>query len=104
MGIFDWYRPARTLRCPECGEELDGWQGKDGPCALFLWAEGKAAPVDQLADEDARIGSTESEAFRPPATFVIYTSCRGNHFTEAEGRCEDGVWRETSAPHRRHAV
>ena len=31
------------------------WQGKDGPCALFVWEQGQSAPVEQLVEEKKSI-------------------------------------------------
>ena len=54
MGMFDWYEPSGALSCPVCSAELSEWQGKDGPCALFVWQQGFAVPVDQNVVENAR--------------------------------------------------
>jgi len=32
MGMFDYIN--YTTKCPSCGEELKGFQSKDGPCTL----------------------------------------------------------------------
>lgn len=34
MGMFDWV--DFKMRCPRCGEEVDGFQSKDGPLTLAL--------------------------------------------------------------------
>ena len=48
MGMFDWYQPALPIACPACGHALSEWQGKDGPCDLFVWVEGKPSPEPYL--------------------------------------------------------
>ena len=49
MGMFDTYKPAKGHKCPVCDEELLEWQGKDGPCALFVWSEGVPGAFHQEA-------------------------------------------------------
>jgi hypothetical protein len=98
MGMFDLYKPAPAIGCPACGAPLRKWQGKDGPCALFVWAQGGVAPVDQPIDEDLRFPAEERATFRLPDTFRISASCPCGPRVEAEGRCEGGTWTHTSAP------
>ncbi len=96
MGMFDYYQTAQAVACPRCGNELSGWQGKGGPCGLFLWREGVRHPVDQLVDADARLASDKLEDFALPEKFVIYTDCCGGDFLiDALGSSADGVWQET---------
>jgi len=91
VGMFDWYQPRQPLRCPVCDSELDGWQGKDGPCALFVWRQGERSPVDQLA-EDVALPANERQRFTLPPEFVFYTD-DGSHWITALGRCnDDGTW------------
>jgi len=54
MGMLDWYRPVPDLACPVCGTPLREWQGKEGPCGLFVWQQGEIAPIDQVVDEECR--------------------------------------------------
>jgi hypothetical protein len=92
--MFDEYLPEVMLACPSCGASSDGWQGKDGPCALFVWQQGKAHPIAQRADEPLDNASLRS--FVLPDSFGFYTRCPNGHFVEAKGRCVDGVWAETT--------
>ena len=54
MGMFDYYEPDPALACPVCRAPLAGWQGKDGPCALLVWRQGVASPVDQAVPEESK--------------------------------------------------
>jgi len=95
MGFFDWYEPVPALHCPVCASPLSGWQGKSGPCALFVWRQGERHPVDQLADS-MNIDEGERRDVELPQNFEIYTPCCGGHFfVEARCACVDGVWSVT---------
>lgn len=94
MGMFDWYRPVPAVVSPETEAELTGWQGKDGPCALLLWEQGKAAPVDQLVDDEVKLARERLDRFSLPERFEIYTT-EGDRWWVAEGRAARGVWAET---------
>src|SRR5688572_6527310 len=87
--MFDWFRSARPLSCPDCGAELVKWQGKDGPCALLLWETGQRSPTAQLVDDDARGDAEVVQALRLPPTFRITDYCSCGRRVEAEGRCEN---------------
>ena len=93
--MFDRYKPAPTLACPACGAPLLKWQGKGGPCVLFLWEQGGKGPSDQLIDEDLRLAVDERATWRLPATFRIRASCRCGLTVRAEGRCDGEVWTQT---------
>ena len=95
MGMFDYYVPDPALACPVCARPLAEWQGKCGPCALLVWRQAEAAPVEQRAGECNLSGSDRS-AWRLPPDFEIYSHDCGCPFpVEARGRCEEGVWRVT---------
>lgn len=98
MGMFDSYEPAAPVQCPSCGGTLSGWQGKDGPCALLLWAQGRLAPVDQLVSEECRLSACDRASCRLPERFLIYTECercQEPSLILATGICEGGVWAHT---------
>lgn len=96
MGMFDHYEPVPGLTCPACGAPLDGWQGKDGDCALFVWRQGRAAPVGQDVPEESRALPEVAAGCRLPEEFEIYTQCCGGRFfVTAQGRAPDGHWAET---------
>ena len=96
MSLFDTYEPRDVLRCPRCGEALARWQGKDGPCARFVWREGEAAPASQDVDPEVRYSDEARAEIRLPSTFVIYSyDCTEHAPTEADGRVVDGVWQTT---------
>jgi hypothetical protein len=95
MGMFDEYEPWPPVRCPYCDKKLDRWQGKDGPCALFIWRQGLAAPVGQHGDPslpDERIAD-----YRLPAEFgfQLVAGCRFCPLYGV-GRTENGVWISTT--------
>ena len=97
MSLFDDYQPAGNLRCPHCEQPLRLWQGKDGPCALFVWREGMTAPVNQDVDDDIALPTAERDALRLPSTFVIYSyDCAEHQPVEARCQCVDGVWSTTA--------
>lgn len=95
--MFDWYRPSGSLKCPRCGTPLREWQGKDGPCSLFVWEQGAAHPVAQETDdEEARWTRQERTRFVLPEPFDIYSyDCPKHQPVEAKCRTRGGVWTET---------
>ena len=95
MGMFDHYRPKPEIDCPACGASNLKWQGKDGPCALFVWEQGEPAPVEQLASDDCNLPLDRRTIWRLPTRFEIYAQCRCPTFLAAVGVTEQGVWRRT---------
>lgn len=94
--MFDLYEPYPTLLCASCGRALSGWQGKGGPCLLFVWREGVAGPVAQRADPDCRLPEESLRSWRLDTDVEIYTSCDGcDRHADATARVVDGVWRDT---------
>lgn len=90
--MYDWYEPMPPLSCPRCGAPLGGWQGKDGECALRVWRQGHADPVDEAIDPER---SSRSGA-RLPARFEIFTTCSHGHHVEALGLAPEGTWTLTT--------
>ena len=89
MGMFDRYEPRPGLSCPSCGWAVSEWQGQSGPCCLFEWVQGHAAPMNERVEE----GSAPS---RLPDHFEIYAWCVPcDHWVDALGFCEAGVWTRT---------
>jgi hypothetical protein len=95
VGMFDWYEPAEEHRCPVCDVVLSEWQGKDGPCALYVWRQGQAAPVDQRVDDDVKGARGVRAAERLPSRFEIYSHDCGRHDVTAVCACVDAIWRLT---------
>ena len=95
MGLFDHYRPTPDLACPVCQASQLEWQGKHGPCGLFVWQQGHAAPIDQLVDDDCQLSQAERAAKRLPTRFEIYAQCQCPTFLYAVGTVESGVWQRT---------
>lgn len=93
MGMFDEYVPRPALRCPRCDAALRDFQGKDGPCAIFIWSQGVAAPVGQSVDADCMLPSEQAARFRLPPRFEIYTQCHGcGLWVSVTGFCDHGTW------------
>jgi len=102
MGMFDWFEPEGTFTCPTCGADVVGWttedgaawQGKDGPCVLFVWRQGRKHPVRHAVDADVRIADLSGEVL--PGEFRLYAQCPKDHWVDAVGRCDpSGTWHET---------
>lgn len=97
MGLFDWYVVLASLACPRCGAPLQTWQGKDGPCALFVWQQGVRHPIAQEIDPEVACGEEDRSRFELPARFIIYSyDCPTHGRVEAIGRTADGVWDATT--------
>src|SRR5688572_18632166 len=80
MGMFDIYKPSAETACPVCATPLQEWQGKDGPCALFIWAEGVSNPIEQaIDDEEVKLTPEDRENHVLPETFVIYLGKSDTH-------------------------
>ena len=92
--MFDHYVPEPPLNCPVCGEALSGWQGKNGPCFLLTWEQGKRFPtrhgwIGECLEDDAQILTT----FALPETFEFYTDgCRCDRLIQAYGFCDNETW------------
>jgi hypothetical protein len=96
MSMFDYYRPANALHCPICQRLLVESQGKD-PNGLFVWVEGTAHPVDQMAGDDVALDPKARERFSLPRSFTIYSyDCPDHWPIDAVCRASDGVWNETA--------
>jgi len=95
MGLFDYYEPSGPCDCPVCGTHLSEWQGKDGECALFVWRQGIAAPVEQRVDDDIACLPAVREQERLPTKFLIYSyDCDCPFSIDAECAAPDGTWTE----------
>ncbi len=96
MGMFDTFIPDPHISCPVCGALLSDWQGKDADCALFVWRQGLAAPIDQTVPEEARLTDAQRSTLRLPQAFEIYSyDCDCPFPVEAICTCTDGVWDRT---------
>ena len=96
MGMFDYYQPVPELKCSVCDGVLTGWQGKDGPCALFVWQQGFAAPTDQNVRDKCRSSDSQIANARLPVEFYISSDdCGCSRFVEAIGRTINGIWMTT---------
>jgi hypothetical protein len=96
VSMLDYYQPQPSLGCPACAAPLSGWQGKDGPCGLFVWRQGASAPIDQVVSDDARLEPAALASVRLPASFLIYAPCCSrDYMVEARGEAPGGVWAST---------
>lgn len=97
MSMFDSYRPKGEHRCPGCGSRLVEWQGKEGPCALLVFEEGRRDPVEhRTEDSELRWSDEEMELISLPERFLIYSyDCPTHQPIKAECVCEGGVWVST---------
>lgn len=104
MGMFDSYIPDEPTHCPECGRPLRHWQGKDGPCGLLAWRQGRAQPVGYFLQESRPAGEPLVELWpkgtrssvRLPTRFMIASSDCGRHWVEATGETVKGKWVRTT--------
>ena len=48
MGWYDGYFLTHEITCPNCGSELETWQGKDGPCHLLKYNQGGDMPTSGI--------------------------------------------------------
>jgi hypothetical protein len=95
MGMFDWYEPDPEIACPVCGAILTEWQGKDGPCGLFVWHQGNEIAIDQRVPEQMQVDRT-NEDHRLPQEFIIYSdTCSCPTMVKAICKSVDDVWRTT---------
>lgn len=99
VGMFDWYEPTVGAICPSCGQPIIEWQGKSGPCALFVWRQGERHPVGQPIAEESKIEPARYSEFSLPTTFDIWGYCAEQHGWTRECQCTDGVWRNTGPLH-----
>jgi hypothetical protein len=98
MGMFDWYKPAGSIACPECGTPLQEWQGKDANNLLLIWQEGSKHPIgDDWDDPDVLLPAEDYDHYTLPAHFLIYShDCPTHQPIEAYCSTDDeGVWTRT---------
>ncbi len=102
MGMYDDFIPDPPLRCPVDEAELDGWQGKDGPCALTTYRQG-----DVLDDIPRRADHGVGDDWEASGPFELYTGHdeRGvDHWVEAHGVIVGGRWAETHIDRVTHGI
>jgi hypothetical protein len=97
MGMFDTFIAEPPLRCRSCGSAVSDFQGKDGPCALFVWKQGVAGPVQQTVDEEYAVSDAERATFRLPDEFEFHADCPRCHaWITGTGYCSSHVWTSTT--------
>ncbi len=92
MGMFDYYKPVPSIACPVCGKALEDWQGKSAECALVVWRQGVAAPVDQPITEESRTRLELRDTWRLPDEFELYTDCDCSNYINEFNKTQCGVW------------
>ena len=93
MGMFDYYSPQEELVCPHCGNKLNEWQGKEGPCALFTWEQNHKNPTDQQAGDDSNISKEDRKKVLLPKSFEIYSyDCPEHNPIFASCLSENNIW------------
>lgn len=96
MGMFDWYQPAGTFQCPVCGYIQREWQGKDGPCGLFMFHEGTAGAVAQWVDEEDRLPEKQiSSQILPDEFFIKAHDCKCVYPTRLRCIAQGGAWKSS---------
>lgn len=93
--MFYTYQPRNPQKCPVCGSQLKEWQGKDGPCALFVFAEGVSGSIRQEAG-DLNIPEIIREKEKLPKLFLIFSyDCECPYPIEAVCDPNNGIWVKT---------
>ena len=96
MGMFDTYEPRHAFSCPVCGTSHREWQGKDGPCGLFVFREGITGAVAQPIDDDYRLSPDQIAAQRLPDEFTIYAyDCGCSYPTLLRCLASSGAWQSS---------
>lgn len=88
MGMFDYYRPKPEIVCPDCRKPLQSWQGKHGPCGLWVFVQNEPELLN-------RTKPNSWDHARLPEKFVFTDECCRWIFL-GTGRCENGIWVETT--------
>lgn len=95
MSWSDRYIPVPPLQCLNCGLELDGWRGQEGPSIFLVWQQGDRFPLRQTVSEHAYEGE-ELKRFSLPSTFTIYGRCPNDHRATAVCTTDTGgTWIST---------
>lgn len=90
MGMIDYFIPDPPIECPYCDGFLTDWQGKhSGDMGLFVWQQGKAAPIDQKIDLEVRASELALRGMRLGPEFDIY----GGECTRCGFKWWDSAWR-----------
>ena len=95
MSLFDTYIPNFAQNCSVCGEPLVEWQGKEGPCGLFVWKEGCANPVGQNAGDVSLDPEKLLEKTLPEQFSISCHDCSCKIANTAKCETTDGVWSKT---------
>jgi len=94
--MYDIYLPKGQLLCPICQKNLNVWQGKDGPCGLFIWQQGIEFAIDQLGDKEYNIGIEQRNKLNLPKLFEIYSyDCPDHNPIYASCKFENNIWTST---------
>lgn len=95
MGMLDYFQPVPPIKVGNT--ELSGWQGKGGPCALYVWRQGSPAPVEHAVDEEWKEKPEVMVSCRlPDGESEIYTTHPDDRrWIVAKIIVRGGIWAET---------
>lgn len=95
MGMFDHFEPVPPIEVD--GVVLSGWQGKAGPCALYIWRQGKASPIEHAVDQEWKEKPAVVAGIRlPEGESLIYTTHPNDkRWINAAILVRNGTWVET---------
>ncbi len=97
MGLFDTYTPVPPLRCPVCDSDLGTFQGKDGPCVMDSFLQGKTLPMADFFGEGFEYNQANpGERALTKDRIELHTSDPNDHWIDALGTIKDDVWTETT--------
>ena len=93
MGIFDYYQIDDDILCNNCSNKVIEFQGKDGPCGLFVWKIKYLSPVDQRVDDAYKIQKSDLFKIKLPKSFYIYGYCNCGEIVKLICKSDDtGKW------------
>ncbi len=99
MGMWNYYRPKETIKCPLCDGVVSDWQGRTGQVNYFLYVEGCKHP---FVVEMPYTSSTPFESSPQvhdlvlPNEFFIFGECEQcQSMWDAKCYTEKEVWSKT---------
>ena len=99
MGSYDYYHPYPQIICPLCGEVIDNWHGKTGPCLFYHWYPNNAQPFHEVVKKNQPTLEPVFEQWNYKKDFVISKFCSNWHYVDCLCKTELGVWVDTCIIH-----